>query len=274
MLPSPPSVWIADDVRRNDRHIFPVRPIRPGLSEIARVPKHIRSVCFVRKSVLAIRVLQPATVVVRVRENDNVIGSALAQKQVIDDLSRPQSGLCQFPGPKRRLTPVDAVPSAVLGLFTMISRIPSGTLSNVADHEKTEGAAAMTSVATGFVIVLHTTEFASNVGGPPIPEDDMLRVILSVTLAHDMAVVNSRAMLTIVAFACPDVTVMRASWPGKKPDIMGGGGTHSVLGTRTFIPYGSRVILLRHPYHGAEPVLKYDDPESWRVYCSKGANKF
>ena len=133
--------------------------------------------------------------------------------------------------------------------------MPSGTLFNVADHEKAEGGAPMTLVITGFVTVLHATEFASNVGEPPVPEDDMLKMILFVMLVQDMAVLNSRTMLTVVAFGLPVVAVIRASWPGRKRVSMGGGGSHSEVGTRAFIPYGSMVTLPRHPYHGAAPLL-------------------
>lgn len=128
------------------------------------------------------------------------------------------------------------VPALELGLFTIISKIPSGTLVNVADHEKAEGGAPTTPVITGFVTGLHATEFASNVGGPPIPEEDMLNEMLFVTLVHNMVVSNSRTMLIVVEFGSPGNAVMRASWPGRNRVSIGRGGTHSVVGTRTFIP--------------------------------------
>ena len=117
MLSGPPRVWIADNVGRNSCHIFPVRPIRPALSEIARVSKHVCSVCFVRERVLAVRVLEGAVVVIRVRKHHNVAGSTLAQKQVIDDLSRAHLGFCRSSCPEHSTYPSGRSSSAGAGII-------------------------------------------------------------------------------------------------------------------------------------------------------------
>src|SRR6267154_424223 len=137
---------------------------------------------------------------------------------------------------RRRHTPVDAVESAVDGSLTTISKIPSATFLNVADHDHAEAATPGICDSTGFVTVLHDTVDGSSVGGPPMPEDDKLNVTLFVTPVHDIATLNSRTTFTFVAFGSPCMTSMRASCPGKNLVSIGSGATHSVVGTNALIP--------------------------------------
>ena len=94
----------------------------------------------------------------------------LAHKEVIDGLQimdmRTRHSLKQT-----KLTPVLAVPSAVVGLFTIISKIPFGKFVNVADHDHTDDGVTAKVDATGFVTAAHPIEPVSSVGWPPVPEE-------------------------------------------------------------------------------------------------------
>jgi len=150
-------------------------------------------------------------------------------------------------------TPVDAVPSSEVGLWRIISKIPSATFVKVPDQEKVEGETPEIGEVTGFVGVPHTTVEGSSTGCPPIPEDDILNFKLLVILVHDIGTLNSSTMSMVVAFVSPGVTWMRASCPGRNRVSIGGGETHSLWSTRALMPYVSMDTDSRHPWYGPVP---------------------
>ena len=75
----------------------------------------------------------------------------------------------------------------------------------------------------------------------------MLNVKELVTLSHDVGRSNSSTRLINVAMALPGIVWIHASCLGEKRVGVGGGATHSVSGTSTFVPCGSSVMLLIHP---------------------------
>lgn len=107
-----------------------------------------------------------------------------------------------------------------------------------------------------------------------LPEDDVPSDKAAVTPSHDISMLNSKAMSTLVLFVPPAAVAMRASCPGENFVIIGRGPTHISCGTRALKDRGLRVIDGRQPRYGALESLKYDDCESSRVYVSNGANRF
>ena len=98
--------------------------------------------------------------------------------------------------------PVDVVPSCEVGLFTMISMIPSGTSVNVAFHANELVPAPDTRAGSGFATVPQFTFVIDGV--PPFPELDTLNEIEFVIESQLIGTLNSRLMSTVVAFVSPD----------------------------------------------------------------------
>ena len=83
----------------------------------------------------------------------------------------------------------------------MISKIPSGKFSSVADHRHCDTEAPGTRGGSADVNVRQDTEFWLMEGALPLPEK--LKEIALVTEGQSMSVLNSRVMSTVVAFASP-----------------------------------------------------------------------
>ena len=122
---------------------FPVSPFSPVLTEVGRVTKLVGSECLVGESVLVVAVREGIVVVVRIRENHNVLGRTFAEEKTVLGLPRRSAKA-------RRVSqnPLTPVPVPVLfpeladfGLFTRISKIPSGTFWSVPVHWKNEASA-------------------------------------------------------------------------------------------------------------------------------------
>lgn len=115
---------------------FPRRPVRPILAVVPTVTEGIRTKGLVGECILATRGLEGRAVVVAAREDHDVAGGTLADKKMIGRLRERVMSVSDTGFERiRRLTPVVLAGFPLTGtLERTSSRIPSATLSSVADH--------------------------------------------------------------------------------------------------------------------------------------------
>ena len=131
-------------------------------------------------------------------------GLVLAAKQSAIETKRIKNGKLELLQQLANILGMydQVVPSCDVGLFTMISIIPSGTSVNVAFHAKELVPAPDTRAGSGFATVPQFTFVIDGV--PPFPELDTLNEIEFVIESQLIGTLNSRLMSTVVAFVSPD----------------------------------------------------------------------
>jgi len=77
------------EIRRLDCcRVLPLLPIRPSFTKVPRISEHVSTIRFVSVLVMPISVSDATLVIIVLREDHNIIGSALPQEKVIGSLDR------------------------------------------------------------------------------------------------------------------------------------------------------------------------------------------
>jgi len=86
MVSLPEELLVLKRRLRNGRSVFPIRPIRPVLSEVDTIPQLLGSECVVGEHEIVTALGERGRVIVRVLEYHNIVLLALSDEEMVGSL--------------------------------------------------------------------------------------------------------------------------------------------------------------------------------------------